>query len=131
MSKPHIRVVIAEIERHGRFLITQRRENAVMPMLWEFPGGRVQPGESDQQALARSLRERLGVELAIEELTLQTEHAYDEYVVVLASYRAAIIGEPSNQTVNDHRWVAPEEFDQYPFPDADQSTVDALLRGPL
>lgn len=131
MDKPRIRVVIAEIERHGRFLITQRRERAVMPLLWEFPGGRVQPGEGDHQALARSIRERLGVEIVIEELTLQTEHAYDEYVVVLASYRAAVIGEPQNHKVRAHCWVAPDEFDQYPFPDADQSTVDALLRGPI
>jgi len=130
MDKPRIRVVIAEIERHGRFLITQRREGAVMPLLWEFPGGRVQPGETDAQALARSVRERLGVELAVEELTLQNEHAYDAYVVVLASYRAAVIGEPQNLKVRDHRWAAPEDFDQYTFPDADQSTVDALL-GPI
>lgn len=127
MDKPRIRVVIAEIERHGRFLITQRRENAVMPLLWEFPGGRVQNGESDQQALARSIRERLGGEVAVEELVMLHAHEYDEYIVELVSYRCAIIGALENRKVRDHQWVAPDEFDQYAFPDADQATIDALL----
>ena len=127
MDKPRIRVVIAEIERHGRFLITQRRENAVMPLLWEFPGGRVQNGESDQQALARSIRERLGGEVAVEELVMLHAHEYDDYIVELVSYRCAIIGALENRKVRDHQWVAPDEFDQYTFPDADQATIDALL----
>jgi 8-oxo-dGTP diphosphatase len=130
MEKPRIRVAVAEIERHGCFLITQRREQAVMPLLWEFPGGKVQSGESDQQALVRALRERLGVELVIEELTLLSEYEYDDYVVILASYRGAVLGEPQNLQVRDHRWVSPDGFEQYTFPGADQATVDALLQGP-
>ena len=60
MSKPHIRVVAAEIERDGRYLITQRRPQATMPLLWEFPGGKVEADESDEQALARELRPAWG-----------------------------------------------------------------------
>ena len=60
-DKPHVRVVAAELERDGRYLITQRREHAVLPLLWEFPGGKVEDGEDDSAALRRELRERLGV----------------------------------------------------------------------
>jgi ADP-ribose pyrophosphatase YjhB (NUDIX family) len=59
MSKPHIRVVVARIERGGRYLITQRMPHAVLPLLWEFPGGRVEEGEQDEDALVRELRENL------------------------------------------------------------------------
>ena len=59
-GKPHIRVVAAEIERDGSFLITQRRAEASMPLLWEFPGGRVSESETDEQALARNIDARLG-----------------------------------------------------------------------
>ena len=64
MDKPHIRVVAAEIEDNGRFLITQRRPVARMPLLWEFPGGKVEEGESDEAAPKRELLEKLG--LAVE-----------------------------------------------------------------
>ena len=52
-EKPHVRVVAAEIQRDGLYLITQRRESAVLPLLWEFPGGRVEEGEADAEALRR------------------------------------------------------------------------------
>ena len=61
-TKPHIRVVAAEIERDGRYLITQRRPVASLPLLWEFPGGKVEPGEPDASALARELLEKIGLE---------------------------------------------------------------------
>jgi len=67
MSKaPHLRVVAAVIGRSERYLITQRRPSAVLPGLWEFPGGRVEEGESDTEALRREVRERVGVEVDIE-----------------------------------------------------------------
>ncbi len=55
MSKPHIRVVAARIEHDGKFLITQRNPHAVLPLLWEFPGGRVEEGEADKAALVREI----------------------------------------------------------------------------
>ena len=60
-----IRVVAALVERDGRYLITQRRENAVLPLLWDFPGGRVEEGESDEAALAREVGERLGANVEV------------------------------------------------------------------
>ena len=66
-APPLIRLVAAVIEHDGRYLITQRRATAVLPGLWEFPGGRVEDGESDDEALRRELRERLGAEVEVKD----------------------------------------------------------------
>lgn len=127
MSKPHIRVVAAEIERDGRYLITQRPEHATMPLLWEFPGGRVEPGESDEVALARELREEMELVVSVLEETLHVRHDYKHYTVDFVVYRAETDDEPSLLRVRDARWVSPDDFDQYEFPGADQASVARLL----
>ncbi|HND30029.1 MAG TPA: (deoxy)nucleoside triphosphate pyrophosphohydrolase [Myxococcota bacterium] len=125
---PHIRVVAAEIERGGLFLITQRRAEAELPGLWEFPGGRVRDGESDVDALRRSLRERLGVSVQVGHQVLVVSHAYDGYKLDLVVYRCGLTEEPTPRRVADLRWVAPDDFSKYSFPKADQQSVEALLR---
>lgn len=126
-DKPHIRVVAGRIERDGCYLITQRMPHAVLPLLWEFPGGRVEAGESDADALARELLENLNVRSTVDGLSMHVEHEYERYFLDLMVYRAEILDEPKAVLVNDFRWVAPEEFGDYPFPGADQQTVEALL----
>ena len=127
-EKPHIRVVVAEVEAAGHYLITQRLPQASMPLLWEFPGGKVAPGESDEDALRRALYTRLGVGIVAIEKTLEVSHEYTGYTLDLISYRAALRGEPIDRRVNAHRWVSPDEFGEYEFPGADQRTVDMLLQ---
>jgi 8-oxo-dGTP diphosphatase len=127
MSKPHIRVVAAEIERDGRFLITQRPEHATMPLLWEFPGGRVESGESDEAALARELLEEMDLEVTVYEQILHVHHDYPRYTVDFVVYRVETNGEPETIRVRDARWVSPDDFDQYEFPGADQASVARLL----
>ncbi len=127
-SPPRIRVVSALIERDGRFLVTQRRAEATLPLLWEFPGGRVEPGESDQRALVRELMERLGVEVAVGAREVEVDHAYRGYTLLLSTYRCRIeAGEPHPVHVRAIRWASPEELAQLSFPGADQASVDALL----
>lgn len=128
MSVPHIRIVAAEIERQGAFLITQRRAEAALPLLWEFPGGRVQPGETDSEALRRAISHRLGVDTQVGHRVLHVTHTYDGYTLDMVVYRCAVIGDPQPVRVKDLAWVRPEEFGKYTFPGADQQTVDALLR---
>ncbi len=127
MNKPHIRVVSAEIERDGHYLIAQRRPEATMPLMWEFPGGRVELGERDEEALVREIQENLGVQVEVGELSLHVRHEYDAYTLDLVVYRATISAEPSCVGVHQIRWVLPDDFDDYEFPGADQRTVDQLL----
>lgn len=124
-----IRVVAAEIARDGRYLITQRAPRAVLPLLWEFPGGRVEDGEADDDALRREIHEKFGIETTVGELTLEVVHDYPEYTVVLRVYRCAVGSvEFPRANVHAYRWVAPDEFEQYEFPGADQETIDQLVR---
>jgi 8-oxo-dGTP diphosphatase len=124
-----IRVVAAVIERDGKYLITQRRTTAVLPGLWEFPGGRVEAGESDEAALRREVHERLGVKVRVEGRIASRRHDYERYSVDLNLYEAHLEpGEqPSAVRVADFRWVTSGEFENYPFPAADQATTDLLL----
>lgn len=123
-----IRVVAAVIEREGRYLITQRRPSAVLPLLWEFPGGRVEPGETDASALQREVQHRLGVQIEVQQLISFVSHPYDHYVVDLYLYECTISrGEPVESNVNAFRWVSSSEFDQYPFTPADELSMSKLL----
>jgi 8-oxo-dGTP diphosphatase len=128
-AHPHVRVVAAVIERDGKYLITQRRSTAVLPGLWEFPGGRVEEKESDETALRRELRERVGVDVEVKGRMAQRLHHYDGYSVELNLYQTEILAghEPKALRVADFRWVASSEFEKYRFPAADQATMDLLL----
>jgi 8-oxo-dGTP diphosphatase len=125
----HVRVVAAVIARDDRYLITQRRPSAVLAGLWEFPGGKVEEGETDLQALKREVRERVGVEVEGGACIGRRTHDYDGYSVDLALYQAKIQGEaePTAVRVADCRWVKSSEFEKYRFPAADQATMDLLL----
>lgn len=128
MARRRVRVVSAEVQRSGCWLLTQRAAHAVLPLLWEFPGGRVRRGEDDRQALARSLRTRVGCEATIGDLVMEVTHPYPEYDLTLAVYRCDIgTSTPKALKVADVAWVPPERFAQYSFPGADQKTVDLLL----
>src|SRR6478735_1248463 len=126
---PHLRVVAAVIAQNDRYLITQRRPTAVLPGLWEFPGGRVEEGENDAEALKREVRERVGVEVEVGSCIGRRTHDYDGYSVDLALYQATIMGavEPTAVRVADCRWVTSGELETYRFPAADQATMDLLL----
>jgi 8-oxo-dGTP diphosphatase len=126
-SRP-IRVVAAVIAHEGRYLITQRRPTAVLPLLWEFPGGKVEPNESDGDALKREVRHRLGVDIEVGELISFVSHPYEHYKVDLYLYECRVTaGELRAKNVNDFRWVTSDEFDQYPFTAADEASMNKLL----
>jgi 8-oxo-dGTP diphosphatase len=123
-----IRVVAAVIEREGRYLITQRRPTAVLPLLWEFPGGRVEETETDAAALKREVRHRLAVEIEVGQLISFVSHPYERYVVDLYLYECRIeSGDLEPLAVNSFKWVTSAEFDQYPFTPADEASMNKLL----
>jgi 8-oxo-dGTP diphosphatase len=123
-----IRVVAAVLERDGRYLITQRRATAVLPLMWEFPGGRVEPGETDGQALKREVLHRLGAAIEVGKLISFVSHPYEHYVVDLFLYECRLLSEQmETRNVSAYRWVASSEFDQYPFTPADEASMTKLL----
>ena len=127
-STPTIRVVAAVIEKDGNYLITQRRSSAVLPLMWEFPGGRVESGESDAAALKREVRHRLGIDIEPDQLISFVSHPYERYTVDLYLYECRITeGQPSTANVNSFRWVPSAAFDQYPFTPADELSMNKLL----
>jgi 8-oxo-dGTP diphosphatase len=128
-DKIQIRVVSAEIRMDDKYLITQRPENAVLPLLWEFPGGRVREGESDSACLERVAEGRIGVGVTTGELLFEVTHSYDSYDIVLAVYACGLAGgTPRAVSVTQVAWVSPEQFSEYEFPGADQKTVELLLK---
>lgn len=125
---PTIRVVAAMVAKDGRYLITQRRPSAVLPLLWEFPGGRVELGETDQEALRRELRERLDVEIEVRELISFVSHRYEHYTVELYLYDCRLVSEVVRAVaVHDARWVTSRDFDEYEFTPADEASMTKLL----
>jgi 8-oxo-dGTP diphosphatase len=126
-----IRVVAAMIQRNdGRYLITQRPPHATMPLLWEFPGGRAEEAETDEEALSRELAEEMGIEVEVGAQALRVEHTYPDYEIDFRVYHGRIVdGAIQHIRVHDHRWVRADELDRYQFPGADARSMDMLIKG--
>jgi 8-oxo-dGTP diphosphatase len=123
-----IRVVAAVIAKDDRYLVTQRRPTAVLPLLWEFPGGKVEVDETDLEALKRELLHRVGVDVEPGTQISHVSHEYEHYTVELHLYDCRITrGEPSAVNVHQFRWVESEEFDRLPFTPADEASMSKLL----
>jgi 8-oxo-dGTP diphosphatase len=123
-----IRVVAALVEREGRYLITQRRESAVLPLLWDFPGGRVEDGESDEAALAREVSERLGATVEVGQLISFVNHPYERYAVDLYLYQCELLSDRLHcRAVKDYAWVTSKEMESYAFTPVDEASMSKLL----
>ena len=123
-----IRVVAAVIAKDDRYLVTQRRPTAVLPLLWEFPGGKVEAGETDLEALKREVKQRVGVEVDPGAQISSVSHEYEHYTVELHLYDCRITrGEPSAANVHQFRWVESDDFDRLPFTPADEASMTKLL----
>jgi 8-oxo-dGTP diphosphatase len=128
VTHPPIDVVAAVIRgEDGRLLITQRLPSDTLGGYWEFPGGKVDPGEEPRAALARELREELGVEAEIGAEIHRVVHAYPDRDVRLYFHEARIVsGEPRIIEVADLRWVTLAELMDYTFPEADRPLLEQL-----
>lgn len=123
-----IRVVAAVLEKDGKYLITQRRATAVLPLMWEFPGGRVESGETDAQALKREVLHRLGAEIECGKLISFVSHPYENYVVDLFLYDCRLVSDKLEaRNVSAFKWVTSADFDKYPFTPADEASMNKLL----
>ena len=122
-------VVAALIWEGETFLICQRPAHKARGLLWEFVGGKVEPGETGEQALIRECREELGVTVAVGEVFLETVHAYPDLTIRLTLYSARIAeGRPRALEHRQLRWITPEEIPEYAFCPADREILEKLLR---
>ena len=120
-------VVAALIWDGPRFLICQRPAHKARGLLWEFVGGKVEPGESRKAALARECREELGVEIAVGNIFMEVEHTYPDMTVHLTLFHARILqGIPQKLEHNDIQWITPQQIDGYVFCPADVEILKAI-----
>src|SRR4051812_21538518 len=121
-------VVAGLLARDGVVLITQRRADQALPLQWEFPGGKVEPGESPVAALARELREEIGVTVEVGRIWDVMFHAYPAFDLVMLVYVCKLVeGEPSAVEVADVQWVPPDRLPEWDILPADRPLVERLL----
>jgi len=128
VTHPPIDVVAGVIRRDdGQLLITQRMADDTLGGYWEFPGGKVDPGEELKAALKRELQEEIGIESEIGEEIHRIVHAYPDRDVRLYFFEVRIIsGEPQKLEVADLRWITTDELMNYQFPEADRPLLNQL-----
>jgi mutator protein MutT len=124
-----IAVVAAVIERDGAFLVTRRQPGVHLAGMWEFPGGKIDPAETHEQALRREMREELDTDVSMKELVHYTVHGYADRTVSLYFYRCTLQGEPSPQLGQQMRWVPRAELPTLGFPPADKELIKRLVSG--
>jgi 8-oxo-dGTP diphosphatase len=127
-----VEVVAAVMVRDGKILIGQRKRGGRHPLKWEFPGGKVEPGEDPRAALARELREELSVDAVIGEELDSYEAGYEDgFRAVLHFYRVTRFqGEPRNLDFERIVWERPERLPDYDFLEGDVSFVAKVARWP-
>jgi 8-oxo-dGTP diphosphatase len=131
---PALRFVAAAlILRDGQVLIGQRRADQPMPSMWEFPGGKIEPGESPEQALARELNEELGIHAVIDQPVIRIRHNYRSGGAVDLQFFTVrqFAGEIDNQIYQQVRWVKLDELPGYDFLAADRQLIQDLAAGKL
>ena len=123
------KVVAALIWDGDRFMICQRPAHKARGLLWEFVGGKVEPGETMEAALIRECREELAVELSVGALFMQVVHTYPDITVELSLFHASICsGEPQKLEHEDIQWITPAQIPNYDFCPADTEILDRIMK---
>ena len=124
-----VEVVAALIWDNDKFLICQRPAHKARALLWEFVGGKVEPGETKEQALIRECQEELAVTLDVGDVFMDVIHEYPDILIRLTLFHCTIPeGYPEALEHNDIRWIHPSEIDQYDFCPADTDILKRITR---
>ena len=128
MERKVTEVVAALIWDGNRFMACQRPAHKARGLLWEFVGGKVEPGESREAALIRECREELAVTISVGDVFMEVLHEYPDLTVNLVLFHATIAeGEPQKLEHNDIRWVHPKEIPNYDFCPADEEILKRIM----
>ena len=122
-----VEVVAALIWENDKFLICQRPANKARASLWEFVGGKVEPGETKEHALVRECQEELAITLSVDDIFMDVIHDYPDITVHLTLFNSTIAGGvPQKLEHNDIRWITPIEIPNYSFCPADEAFLSKL-----
>lgn len=124
-----VEVVAALIRRGGKILICRRPADKARALLWEFPGGKVEKGETKQQALVRECREELALEVVPGSVFCEVTHVYPDITIHLTLFNCTAKGEPQRLEHSDLKWVLPGEVTNYEFCPADKEIVEKIAGG--
>ena len=126
-GKPYVEVVAALIWEGDKFLICQRPKNKARALLWEFVGGKVEKGESKEQALIRECREELAIDIAVDSVFTEVTHDYPDIAIHLTLFNSRIVGgQLTLLEHNDMAWIIPFEIENYDFCPADRVILDKI-----
>jgi len=125
---PHKFVGVAIVwNDQGQILIDRRLPEGLLGGVWEFPGGKIEPGETVEECIKREIQEELGIEIQVGKHLISIDHTYTHLRVTLAVYHCYhLTGHPMPIECDEVRWVTLAQLDQYPFPRANQEIIDAL-----
>lgn len=116
-------------ENQDKFLICQRPEYKTRGLLWEFVGGKVENGETKEQALIRECREELGITVSVGDVFTEVVHEYSDITVHLTLFNTAIkIGTPQKLEHNEIKWITPAEIKNYTFCPADKEILEKIIK---
>jgi 8-oxo-dGTP diphosphatase len=126
MNDEPVAIAVAVVEHDGSFLIGRRPEGVALAGLWEFPGGKVRPGETPQDAAARECLEETGLAVEIGAAYPHVLHRYDHGLLQL-NFFAAVPIDPDQQPAEPFRWVARDRLGNYEFPPANEALLRQLV----
>lgn len=129
VKKNWIPVVAGLLKKDGKILVGQRPENHTLAGLWEFPGGKIELGETPEEALARELNEELGIEAAVGELKLACSHSYGDVGILILFYEILFWkGEPKAQHHVGLEWIEPATLTTRKIPDANRKNIHRIFK---
>ncbi|MBD2455541.1 8-oxo-dGTP diphosphatase MutT [Nostoc sp. FACHB-87] len=127
-SIPHKIIGVAVIwNDQQQVLIDRRRQQGAMGGLWEFPGGKIEPGETIEECIRREIAEELGIEIVVKDHLITIDHTYTQLRVTLTVHRCHLLsGIPQPLECEEVRWVSLDELENYAFPEANGQIIAAL-----
>jgi len=132
MDKPFLNVVAAIVmDKYNNILITQRLSGSHLGGYWEFPGGQIEKGESEEQALIRELQEETGLDICIDRKFWEEEFDYDIKIIHLSFFLCHLCSPGQvvqRKEINDYHWIKTDALDNYKFPPADTSLINQLRK---
>jgi len=125
---PHHLIGVGIVWKDGQILIALRPPEGLLGGLWEFPGGKVEEGESLEECVIREIREELDIQVKVDKPFVKVKHAYTHFRITLHSFHCTYLGgEPKPLGCADWKWVSPEELPHYAFPKANKKILEELL----